>query len=96
MSPQETASALARTLIAQRDVKRVKLAAKLGMSPQALSSKLSNSRPWHLDEISAMSKLFEVPVAAFFGDAAAVSEALQRGMAGASIDHFQFLTTAAA
>ena len=96
MNPQETASALARTLIAQRDVKRVKLAAELGVSPQALSSKLSNSRPWTLDEVSGLAKYFEVPVAAFFGEDEAVSEALKRGLFNSSRDHFQFLTGAAA
>lgn len=95
MSPQESASALARTLIAQRDVKRVKLAAELGMSPQALSSKLSNSRSWSLDEVSALARYFSVPVAAFFGDEEAVSEALRRGLTTSS-ELFQFLTTAAA
>lgn len=63
-----------RLLCSRRRVQQAELASCLGMSRMAVSDRFRYRTPWTLDEVGELARIFQVPVAALFGESSTVTQ----------------------
>lgn len=67
----EDVAAKVRGAAAEKRISNATLAAKLSMSPMAMSRRMSGGTPFAPEELIRISRVLHVPVATFFGEHAA-------------------------
>lgn len=75
MSVTETTTANVRAELARRDMTQTQAALKLGISKQAMSSKLNGKTAFTLVELGSLSQLLQVDIREFFQERQAVTAA---------------------